>query len=375
MRLITNVDNIKINCPVCKNEDVSILEINDSLPSDLKSYFKPFPNQIEIFFANAQFQFVGMLERLEFQHTLISKANMKNTKLRDLLQQAKKEISLMEELKYTNNLLKQENSRLTKEISDIKRSLQSSQVTKQQQRPDTVDLTIDSTVDSSVYGQPRKEISLQNLVQSQQSNKRKNIENGHGHNHESFVEKIQKFSSMKRLPTNITVVPQEESTSIKSFMKRSMSSSDSIKQPQMILSNLQSNDIGNLHSDVNFNPNSNSSSSAMAARNFSLSPITSKNASSSSNSLKSRFNPTVRSVNTGRSLSLRPPTIQSGVKIGRSISTSNGPARNSILTIKRGVITASSNNQNATDSTRTKLDGPGNIVSSASLSGSHFFRR
>ncbi|GME75157.1 unnamed protein product [Ambrosiozyma monospora] len=190
-----NVEQAKTKCPVCSTAGISILEINDSLPADLKSYFKPFPSQLETFFANAQFQYVGMVEKLEFKEQVVNKLNYKIGKLKELLLQAKDEINLMNEIRLENENLRKTNYQLRQQIRKMGSS-------NRERRPVTIDLT---NLSGDSNGSDISHNSLSRHPSSVSStssgrdfnNKRQNPKSGDYH---SFVAKIQKFSTLKKLP-------------------------------------------------------------------------------------------------------------------------------------------------------------------------------
>ncbi|GMG31036.1 unnamed protein product [Ambrosiozyma monospora] len=190
-----NVEQAKTKCPVCSTTGISILEINDGLPADLKSYFKPFPSQLETFFANAQFQYVGMVEKLEFKEQVVRKLNYKISKLKELLLQAKDEINLMNEIRLENENLRKTNSQLRQQIRRMGSS-------NRERRPVTIDLT-DLSGDSngsdiSQSSLPHHSSSVSSTSSSRDfNNKRQNLKSG---DYQSFVAKIQKFSTLKKLP-------------------------------------------------------------------------------------------------------------------------------------------------------------------------------
>ncbi|ODV86639.1 hypothetical protein CANARDRAFT_174713 [[Candida] arabinofermentans NRRL YB-2248] len=294
------INSNQITCPICKNENISTLIINDNLPKDLKTYFKPFPMQLEILFANSQFQYIGLIEKIQYQKDLIDKLNNKNIKLKDLLIQAKNEIISMDNLKYTNQLLLNENINLKNELN------------KRNGVPKTVPIPI-----------TREEVAPQQLM-----------------DHQSFVQKIQKFSSMKKLgelnnnTTNTntnesdTQNPKAESTSLKSYMEKSLSSNNTSYDNSRYLINDQNQKL---------------------------------------NKSLQRFNPVTKRSSNCRSLSLRPPTISSKIKIDRILNTGGGGggggSLSSIGTSRRGIVISGGNNNSR------------NRIPSASNLSSPFFKK
>lgn len=131
--LILYIDIGLIRCQACGHDNVTTVKLDQRVPLDVRPFLTPFPKQIEQFFAVAQFQYVGMLERIQFQDNLINKLVSKMNKQKQLLSLAKEKISQVESLELKIKQLEIENNNLRKD-----------------NRPSTIDLTMNESFENNL---------------------------------------------------------------------------------------------------------------------------------------------------------------------------------------------------------------------------------
>lgn len=93
-----NIENLKIRCPVCNHDYVSLAKIDGRLPGEVQQFFTPFPTQIEQMFAASHFQYCALVEKINSQANLIDRLVQKINKQKSLLLLAKEKVGQVDEM-------------------------------------------------------------------------------------------------------------------------------------------------------------------------------------------------------------------------------------------------------------------------------------
>ncbi|ODV95948.1 hypothetical protein PACTADRAFT_2251 [Pachysolen tannophilus NRRL Y-2460] len=190
-----DLERLRIRCPVCQTQEVSVVRLSNNLPGDLKPYFKPFPSQIEALFAAAQFQYCGMAELISHQKKFIDKLFNKIDKQKQLLYAAKAEVSQVEDLKIKMTNLEKANLMLNKELQNIKLGYQN----ERQGGNSQFSSSIASITNRKITPSRPETVDLTHF---DDENEQDNSDNNNPKNHETFIRKIQQSSTLKKIPTS-----------------------------------------------------------------------------------------------------------------------------------------------------------------------------
>ncbi|KAL6452180.1 CST9 Chromosome stability protein 9 [Candida maltosa Xu316] len=209
-------NNKSIVCPVCHTPDISTVLINTSLSDELKNFFIPTPQKIDLLTSSGKFQYCALVDRINNYKTTIGKLNEKVKKQNKFLHAAKEEISYL-------NQYKSKVDELNSEIESLKRQLCDSK------RPETFDLSNEELGYSVEISPPPV----------QQQNRYNTVSH-------SFIEKVHQQSSKKVIPGS------QSSNSLESRV-----SSDRNKKQSFFA---ESTKIGDLHSN-SISPNTSSAGS------------------------------------------------------------------------------------------------------------------
>jgi len=161
-------------CPVCGSNPISTVPINRMLPVELKNFFIPTPQQIDLLTSSGKFQYCSLVDRINYYRSTISKMNEKLKKQKEFLYAAKEEITQLSKYK----LQVQE---LTNEIDLLRKQLQSTA------RPDTFDLSNDNENEKS--GEFENNIFTRELSPTQTAL-------------HTFINKVHRESLQKVIPTS-----------------------------------------------------------------------------------------------------------------------------------------------------------------------------
>lgn len=153
----------KTRCPLCHHPEVSLVRVDNRLPSEIRPFFTPFPSQVEQLFAAAQFQYCGMTEKIQYQQELVEKLVNKVNKQKELLLIAKEKVSQISELE---NTVKRLQGRLQSQLPHHHRQLPTPLP------PATVDLTMDA-VEALPLADHRDMVSRSFIDQVKQSSSQK----------------------------------------------------------------------------------------------------------------------------------------------------------------------------------------------------------
>lgn len=140
-----NVTNV---CPVCGTKDISVIKLLDSkpLPNDVKLFFEPIPDILEMLYNVTQFQMNGLVNQIEYYQNHCVKLREKVARQQQLLIQAKQELDLIPNMRKKINELENrikggDNRNGRSHTGTFFNSR--SQIVKPKEPPPTVDLTLD----------------------------------------------------------------------------------------------------------------------------------------------------------------------------------------------------------------------------------------
>lgn len=128
VELYLNANDESSDCPVCGTTGISTVPINTALPEELKTFFIPTPQQIDLLNSSGKFQYCALMDRINHYKSTITKLNDKIKKQKEFLYAAKEEITHLSKYK-----LKVEE--LNQEIESLKNQLN------ERDRPETFDLS------------------------------------------------------------------------------------------------------------------------------------------------------------------------------------------------------------------------------------------
>lgn len=142
------------------------------LPDEIKPFFIPFPTQVEQLFAAAKFQYCGMVEKVQYQASVVNQLVEKVNKQKELLGRAKEKISQISEMESRIKELERENKMLRSNQTSAR-----SKYYQPKQLPRTVDLTGDVSFEEVHESPPKKRLMNKSFInQVKQSSHQKKVE-------------------------------------------------------------------------------------------------------------------------------------------------------------------------------------------------------
>ncbi|KAF6063542.1 hypothetical protein FOB64_005179 [Candida albicans] len=147
-------------CPVCGSNPISTVPINRMLPVELKNFFIPTPQQIDLLTSSGKFQYCSLVDRINYYRSTISKMNEKLKKQKEFLYAAKEEIT---------------------QLNLLRKQLQSTA------RPDTFDLSNDN--------ENEKSGEFENNIFTRESSPTQTASH-------TFINKVHRESLQKVIPTS-----------------------------------------------------------------------------------------------------------------------------------------------------------------------------
>ncbi|RCK66943.1 Chromosome stability protein 9 [Candida viswanathii] len=169
-------------CPVCRTPNISTVPINTALPDELRTFFIPTPQQIDLLNSSGKFQYCALMDRINHYKSTITKLNEKIKKQKEFLYAAKEEITHLS--KYKSQV-----EELNQEIASLKMQLNESK------RPDTFDLSTEDA-DSGIHIHQHN-----NSFLPQQSPPLRSATTSTAAL-QTFIEKVHKQSSQKVIPSS-----------------------------------------------------------------------------------------------------------------------------------------------------------------------------
>ena len=91
VELYLNANDESSDCPVCGTTGISTVPINTALPEELKTFFIPTPQQIDLLNSSGKFQYCALMDRINHYKSTFTKLNdkIKNKKNSYMLQKKK----------------------------------------------------------------------------------------------------------------------------------------------------------------------------------------------------------------------------------------------------------------------------------------------
>ncbi|RCK54333.1 Chromosome stability protein 9 [Candida viswanathii] len=224
-------------CPVCRTPNISTVPINTALPDELRTFFIPTPQQIDLLNSSGKFQYCALMDRINHYKSTITKLNEKIKKQKEFLYAAKEEITHLS--KYKSQV-----EELNQEIASLKMQLNESK------RPDTFDLSTEDA-DSGIHVHhnnsflPQHSPPLRSATTSTVAL-------------QTFIEKVHKQSSQKVIPSS------RSNNSLKSSLGHRYS--DVPQKPSFFA---ESTKIGELNSNSHSSSASSNGSSSHSLNRFS----------------------------------------------------------------------------------------------------------
>ncbi|CCH46144.1 Cortactin-binding protein [Wickerhamomyces ciferrii] len=162
--------NLKIRCPVCNHDYVSLAKIDGRLPGEVQQFFTPFPTQIEQMFAASHFQYCALVEKINSQSNLVDRLVQKINKQKSLLLLAKEKVGQVDEMENKIKQLERENHML--KSTSLNRS------TRESPRPETIDLTANDSIDRLPGMDQRNVVTRSFVNQIKQSSTQRSLPSG-----------------------------------------------------------------------------------------------------------------------------------------------------------------------------------------------------
>lgn len=175
------LDENSIACPVCGIPGISTVPINTTLPEELKTFFIPTPQQIDLLNSSGKFQYCALVDRINNYKSTITKLNEKVKKQKEFLYAAKEEITHLS--KYKSKV-----EELNQEIESLKMQLN------ENKRPDTFDL---STEDVGSNHHHNNNFLAQHSPPPTITSTPTALH--------TFIEKVHKQSSQRAIPTSRSI--------------------------------------------------------------------------------------------------------------------------------------------------------------------------
>lgn len=104
-------------CPVCKTRKITVVDVDDNLPPDLKRFFTPIIKQLDSTISSCKFQYNGLISRINTTRKENDLLKSKNAEQKMYLLAAQSELTKMtkkiELLEKENGLLKQQSNTTT----------------------------------------------------------------------------------------------------------------------------------------------------------------------------------------------------------------------------------------------------------------------